>query len=295
MSNEKQGLLYLRDDKNTQIVLKVKRENITTERNFKITEQEMYSNNGKHHRTNFYDNGDDGLSFACTIVFTKNDVNAMKRLDNWYTSKHPFRIVFGKSLNLKLPLVSKKWIVTKLSHKQGDDTVTLWSVTFRTYNPPKKIKAVENELLNRTSKGYKWQTKCKKQYWKLNYKKQSQKKWPKSDCVKLLNSILIELGYMKKQKKKVKTGKTDKNGKEKKKTVRYIPNTWLHGKKIKGRSTTAALRLFKSEWNDYKLKPKIKKQKKWKKGSKAYNDKIDKNTYKALCKYKKLKSAKKKK
>ena len=266
MSNEKQGRLYLRDDKNTEIVLNIKRENITTERNFKITEQEMYSNNGKHHRTNFYDNGDDGLSFACTIVFTKNDVNVMKRLDNWYTEKHPFRIVFGKSLNLKLPLVSKKWIVTKLSHKQGDDTVTLWSVTFRTYNPPKKIKAVENELLNRTSKGYKWQTKCKKQYWKLNYKKQAKRKWPKSDCVKLLNSILIELGY-----------------------------TWLHGKKIKGRSTTAALRLFKKEWNDYKLKPKIKKQKKWKKGSKAYNDKIDKNTYKALCKYKKLKSAKKKK
>ena len=83
MSNEKQGRLYLRDDKNTEIVLNIKRENITTERNFKITEQEMYSNNGKHHRTNFYDNGDDGLSFACTIVFTKNDVNVMKRLDNW--------------------------------------------------------------------------------------------------------------------------------------------------------------------------------------------------------------------
>ena len=295
MSNEKQGRLYLRDDKNTEIVLNIKRENITTERNFKITEQEMYSNNGKHHHTNFYDNGDDGLSFACTIVFTKNDVNAMKRLDNWYTSKHPFRIVFGKSLNLKLPLVSKKWIITKLSHKQKEDTLTSWSVTFRTYNPPKKIKAVENELLSRTSKTYKWRNKCKKKYSKLNYKKQSAKKWPKTECCKILNGILIELSYMKKQKKKVKTGKKNKKGKEIKKTVKYVPNYWVHGNKKRGRSTTAALRLFKSEWNAYKLKPTIKKQKKNKKGSSAYSDKIDKNTFKALGNYKKLKSAKKKK
>jgi hypothetical protein len=286
MSNTKQGLLYLRDAKNTELVLKVKRENITTERNFKITEQEMYSNNSTHHRTNYYHNGSDGLSFACTVIFTKKDTSIMKKLDAWYRDLHPFRIVFGKSLNLKLPLVSKKWIITKLSHKQEADTLTYWSITFRTYNPPKKIKKVENELLSRTSKAYKWQHKCKKQYWKLNYKKQSQKKWPKSDCVKLLNGILIELGYMKKQKKKVKTGKTDKKGRPKKKTVKYVPNIWVHGKKKRGRSTSSAVILFKKQWNKYKLKPKIKSVK---------TDKIDKNTYTALGKYKKLKSAKKKK
>ena len=277
MSGEKQGLIYLRDDKNTEISFNIKRENITTERNFKISEQELYSNDSKHHTTQFFDNGEDGLSFTCTALFTKSEETKRTLLDTWYLDKHPFNVVFGKNMNLKLPLVSKKWIITKLSMKQEHDDLAEWSLTIRTYNPPKQVTAVKNNLVNRTTKSYKWQHKCKKTYKKLTYKQMKKKQG--NACAKLLNSILIELGYMKKAKKKVKTSKKDKKGKTKTKTVTYIPDKCT-------KSTVKAVKKFKKKWNHYKLTPKIKNTK---------TDKIDKNTYTALSNYKKLKNAKKKK
>ena len=327
MSNEIPGLIYLRDDNNTEVVLKVKRENITTERNFKINEQEMYSNNTNHHSTNFYHNGDDGLTFSCTVLFVNDinystggkftgeqtinmdnynskytkslnnteyqrysdDINTLKLIDAWYREIHPFNIVFGKQINLELPLVSKKWIITKLSMKQEADTLTEWGLTFRTYNPPKKISEVKNELVNRSTKSYKWKSNCKKSYKNLNYKKQSKKKFPKSSCVKLLHSILIELGYMSKVKKTVKTGKKDKKGNPITKTKKVVPDTWVYNKKKKKSKTSTAIKKFKKDWNKYNLKPAIKKK------NNTYNDVIDKDTYTALCDYKKLKSSKKKK
>ena len=167
MSNQKNGLIYLRDASNTEISFSIKRENITTERNFKINEQEMYSNNSTHHTTNFFHNGSDGLSFQCTAVFSESEQSKMTVLDTWYREMHSFSLVFDKSINIKLPLVSKKWIITKISHTQEMDNVTEWKITFRTYNPPKKITVVKNELVNRTSKSYKWKTNCKKSYKKL--------------------------------------------------------------------------------------------------------------------------------
>lgn len=281
MSEQKIGLIYLRNNSNTEISFPVKRENITTERNFKINEQEMYSNDSKHHTTSFHNNGDDGLTFSCSAVFTSSQTELMKVLDNWYTSMTPFTIVFGKNLNIKLPLVSKKWIITKLSLKQEADTVTEWDITFKTYNPPKKIKKVKNTLVNRTSKSYKWQKKCKKTYKKLTYKKMKKKQG--NDCAKLLNTILIELGYMKKAKKKTKTGKKDNKGKPIYKTTKYVPDKCT-------KKTVKAVKLFKEKWNEYKLTPKIKKNKKG-----GYTDTIDKTTYKCIGNYKQLKNAKKKK
>jgi hypothetical protein len=266
MSNENPGLLYMRDDDNNEIVLHIKRENITTERNFKITEQEMYSNDSKHHTTNYYDNGDDGLSFKCTAVFNNTQTQLMEQLDTWYTGKRTFNLVFGKHLNLQLPLVSKKWIITKLSSKQEMDTVTEWDITYRTYNPPKMITAIKNKLLNRTAKSYKFQHQCKKTYKDLTYKKMKKKKG--NNCAKLLNQILNELGY-----------KVKGTNKKKKK---YIPDKCT-------KKTSSAVKKFKKEWNNYKLKPKISKK------GKSYTDVIDDNTYKALCNYKELKNAKKKK
>ena len=271
MTTKKQGLLYMRDKKNTELVLKVKRENITTERNFKITEQEMKSNKGKNHHTNFYHNGSDGLTFSCTAVFTNKDKTKMKRLDAWYREMHPFTIVFGKHLNIKLPLVSKKWIITKLTFKQEADNISQWSITFRTYNPPKKVKAVKNELLDRTSKSYKWQKKCKKHYKNLTYKKMKGKK--ATECTKLLNQILLECGVMRKPTRLNKKGKK----------VKYTPDKYIP-------KTSYGVKNFKKQWNRYKLKPKLAKNKKGR-----YTDTIDKNTYKAIGNYKKLKSAKKKK
>ena len=277
MADKKQGIIYLRNSSDTEISFPVKREGITTERNFKINEQEMYSNNSTHHRTNYYHNGDDGLSFSVTAVFTDKQANLMKVLDNWYTTMTPVTIVFGKHINMKLPLVSKKWIITKLVTKQEYDTVTEWDLTFKTYNPPRKIKKVENEFLNRTSKSYKFQTKCKKTYWKLRYKKMKGKK--ATDCTKLLNQILVDCGCMPKLKKKVKTNKKDKKGRPIYKKKKYIPDKYVY-------KTSKGVKRFKKQWNQYKLKPKLKK---------TNSDKIDKDTYKALCNYKKLKSAKKKK
>ena len=281
MSSKKTGLIYLRNNSNTEISFQVKRENITTERNFKINEQEMYSNNTAHHPINYYHNGDAGLSFSCVAVFSNSQTKLMKVVDNWYTHMTPFTIVFGKSLNLKLPLVSKKWIITKLTLKQEYDTVTEWDITFKTYNPPKKIKKVNNNLPNRNSKSYKWQHKCKKTYKKLTYKQMKKKKG--NDCAKLLNSILIELGFMSKYKKKVKTNKKDKNGKPIYKTTKYIPTKCT-------KKTSKAVKKFKKEWNKYKLKPAFKKNKKGK-----YTDKMDKTAFKNIGNYKKLKNAKKKK
>lgn len=278
---QKQGLIYLRNNANTEINFPIKRENITTERNFKINEQEMYSNDGKHHTTNFYHNGDDGLSFSVTAVFLNTETTVMKVLDNWYTNLTPFTIVFGKNINLQLPLVSSKWIISKLSFKQEMDTVTEWDITFKTYNPPKKITTVKNNLVNRTSKSYKWQQQCKKTYKKLTYKKMKKKKG--NNCAKLLNQILIELGYMKKSSKKVKTKQKDKKGKPIYKKKKYIPDKCT-------KSTKKAVKNFKKDWNKYKLTPKLGKNKKGK-----YTDSIDKNTYNALGNYIKLKDAKKKK
>lgn len=281
MSEHKQGLIYLRNASNTEISFPIKRENINTERNFKINEQEMYSNNTKHHGTDFYHNGDDGLSFTCTGVFTNSQKETMKVLDNWYTSMTPFTLVFDKHINLNLPLVSKKWIVTKLSFKQEMDTITEWNITFKTYNPPKKVKKVKNTLVNRTTKSYKWQHKCKKTYKKLTYKQMKKKQG--NECAKLLNSILIELGYMKKSTKKVKTGKKDKKGKPIYKKKKYIPDKCT-------KKTSTAVKKFKEKWNHYKLKPAFKKNKKGK-----YTDKIDKTAFKNIGNYKQLKNAKKKK
>lgn len=283
MSNENPGLMYLRDDKNTELILKVKRENISTERNFKINEQEMYSNKSNHHTTGFYDNGDDGLSFACTLLFHANEENTFKTVDAWYTQKHPFNIVFGKLINLKLPLVSKKWIITKLSMKQEVDDITEWEATFRTYNPPKDITKVSNDLVNRTTKSYKWKSKCKKSYKNLNYKTQKKKKFPKSDCAKLLNSIMIELGYMRKVNKTVKTGKKDKKGKAKTTTKKVVPDTYTS-------NTAKAVKKFKKNWNKRKLKPAFKANKKG-----QYNDTLTKTGFENISNYKKLKSSKKKK
>ena len=281
MSTRKTGLIYLRNNANTEISFPVKRENITTERNFKINEQEMYSNDSKHHATNFYHNGDNGLSFSATAVFISTQTSLMEVLDNWYTSMTPFTIVFDKQLGLKLPLVSKKWIITKLSLKQEMDTVIEWDITFKTYNPPKQITAIKNNLLNRTSKSYKWQKNCKKTYKKLTYKQMKKKKG--NNCAKLLNTILIELGYMKKSSKKTKTKKKDKKGKPIYKTTKYVPDKCT-------KSTAKAVKKFKKQWNQYKLTPKIKKNKKGK-----YTDTIDKTTYQCIANYKQLKNAKKKK
>ena len=289
MASRKTGLMYLRSS-NTEIFFPIVRNKITTERNFKISEQEMYSNNSKHHPVNFYHNGDAGLSFTVTAVFTKSQPNLMKMVDTWYTSMTPFTIVFGKHLNMKLPLVSKKWIMTKISAKQEYDDVTEWEITFKTYNPPKKIKKVKNELVNRTTISYKWSHKCKKSIKKLNYKQQKKRNFKKSDCVKLLNSIMIELGYMSKIKVKVKTGKKDKKGKPKYKKVKAVPNYWVHGKKAKTTTTSKAIKKFKKDWNKYKLKPAFKKNKKG-----QYSDVIGKTTFKNIANYKKLKQKKKKK
>jgi hypothetical protein len=281
MSEQKQGLIYLRNDANTEINFPVKRENITTERNFKINEQEMYSNDGKHHSTNFYHNGDNGLSFSVTGLFLNTDTTVMQVLDNWYTNMTPFTIVFGKHINLKLPLVSNKWIITKLSLKQEMDTVTEWDLTFKTYNPPKQVTAIKNNLVNRTTKSYKWQKNCKKTYKDLTYKKMKKKKG--NNCAKLLNQILIELGYMSKSVKKVKTKKKDKKGKPIYKKTKYVPDKCT-------KKTSKAVKKFKKKWNEHKLKPKIAMNKKGKP-----TDTIDKNTYTALGNYKQLKNAKKKK
>ena len=255
MSERRTGLIYLRNSANTEISFPVKRENITTERNFKINEQEMYSNNSKHHSVNFYHNGDAGLSFSVTAILKSPETTLMKVLDNWYTTMTPFKIVFGKHLGITLPLVSKNWIITKLSLKQEMDTVIEWDITFKTYNPPKKISKVQNTLVNRTSKSYKWKNNCKKSYMKLTYKKMKKKKG--NDCAKLLNKIMIELGYMKKSKKKTKTKKKDKKGKPIYKTTKYVPDKCT-------KKTSKAVKLFKKNWNKYKLTPKIKKNKKGK-------------------------------
>ena len=281
MTERKTGLIYLRNSANTEISFPVKRENITTERNFKINEQEMYSNNSKHHSINYYHNGDGGLSFSVTAILTSSETTLMKVLDNWYTTMTPFKIVFGKHLGITLPLVSKNWIITKLSLKQEMDTVIEWDITFKTYNPPKKISKVQNTLVNRTSKSYKWKNNCKKSYMKLTYKKMKKKKG--NDCAKLLNKIMIELGYMKKSKKKTKTKKKDKKGKPIYKTTKYVPDKCT-------KKTSKAVKLFKKNWNKYKLTPKIKKNKKGK-----YTDTIDKTTYQCIANYKQLKNAKKKK
>ena len=271
MSARKQGLIYLRSQRSTKdISFQVKRGTISTERNFKINEQEMYSNDSKHHTTQYYHNGDDGLSFSCTGIFTKNEKSKMKLLDAWYTHMTPFSIVFGKHLNINLPLVSKKWIITKISMKQEADTVTEWDITFRTYNPPKQIRKVNNTLVNRTTVSYKWNSKCKKSYKNLTYAKMKKKKG--NDCAKLLNTILISLGYMKKSTKK------DKNGK----TVKYVPN-------ICTKSTSKAVKMYKRDWNKYKLKPAFKRTRN------GYNDTIDSIGFKNIGNYKQLKNAKKKK
>ncbi len=89
-----------------------------------------------------------------------------------------------------------------------------------------------------------------------------------NDCAKLLNQILNELGY-----------KVKETNKKKKK---YIPNKCT-------KKTSAAVKQFKKDWNKYKLKPKLGKK------GKNYTDVITANTYKALCNYKALKNAKKKK
>lgn len=270
MSNQKNGLIYLRDASNTEISFSIKRENITTERNFKINEQEMYSNNSTHHTTNFFHNGSDGLSFQCTAVFSESEQSKMTVLDTWYREMHSFSLVFDKSINIKLPLVSKKWIITKISHTQEMDNVTEWKITFRTYNPPKKITVVKNELVNRTSKSYKWKTNCKKSYKKLTYKQMRKKKG--NACAKLLNSILIEMGYMKMYIKKDKKGKKQK----------YVPDKCT-------KSTSLAVKKFKRDWNKYKLKPAFKKSRA------GYNDIIDATGFTNIANYTKLKAAKKKK
>ena len=282
---EKKSYLVLRDKKNKQLSLRVKRK-ISTERNFKINEQEMYANDKSHHTTSFFNNGDDGLSFKVTVLFKKDETNELKLLDSWYRQMHPFKIAFDVDLSLKLPLVKKEWIVKDINITQEDRNYTAWEVSFRTYNPPKSIKEINNKLPNRSTKSYKWEHQCKKTYKKLTYKKMKKKKG--NDCAKLLNQILIELGYMKKSKKKVKTGKKDKKGNAIKKKVKYVPNKCT-------RDTKKAVKQFKKDWNKYKLEPKIKKKGKSKKGNKVHNDKIDKNTFTALGNYKQLKSAKKKK
>lgn len=287
--------LVLSDKDNNRISLRVKRK-ISTERNFKITEQEMYANDTQHHTTNFFNNGDDGLSFKVTLLFKKDEVESLQKLDAWYREMRPFKIAFDVDLSLNLPLVSKDWIVKDISINQEDTNYTAWDATFRTYNPPKQITVIKNKLVNRTTKAYKWQNNCKKAYKNLNYKTQSKKKWPKSDCCKILNGILIELGYLNKQTKVTKTNKKNKKGYPTKKTTTYVPDTWVKADAIdklkskntgkKTKTTSSAIKQFKKDWNKYGLKPKL---------SNTGKDTIDANTFKAIGNYKELKNAKKKK
>ena len=290
--------LVLSDKDNNRISLRVKRK-ISTERNFKITEQEMYANESSHHTTNFFNNGDDGLSFKVTILFKKDEVSVLQQLDAWYREMRPFKIAFDVDLSLNLPLVSKDWIVKDITINQEDRNYTAWDVSFRTYNPPKQITVIKNKLVNRTSKSWKWQNNCKKAYKNLNYKDQKKKKWPKSDCCKLLNEIMVELGFLDKEEKSVKT-KKKKKGKPVYKTTSYVPDTWVRNDSIdkalkkatkaSKKTSSSAIKTFKKEWNKYKLKPVLKANKKGK-----YEDTIDKDTFKAIGNYAELKSAKKKK
>jgi hypothetical protein len=262
--------LVLSDKKNNRLSLRVKRK-ISTSRNFKINEQEMKSKKGKNHYTDYYHNGSDGLNFKVTVLFKKSEVKLMKQLDAWWREMRPFKIAFDVDLSLRLPLVSRNWIVKDIDINQEDRNYTSWDVTFRTYNPPKKVKAVKNELLDRTSKSYKWTKKCKKHYKNLTYKKMKGKK--ATECTKLLNQILLECGVMRKPTRLNKKGKK----------VKYTPDKYIP-------KTSYGVKNFKKQWNRYKLKPKLAKNKKGR-----YTDTIDKNTYKAIGNYKKLKSAKKKK
>jgi hypothetical protein len=274
MAENTNGYLVLKDKKNNQLSLRVKRK-ISTERNFKINEQEMYANNKKTHTTNWFHNGNDGLTFEVSILFKKDEMNNFKQLDTWYLEMRPFKIAFDVHLSLNLPLVSKNWIIKKLSMDQENADYIECKATFSTYNPPKKITKVNNKLLNRNTKAYKW-SKCKKVYPKFRSMIFTQKS---NECIKTLNSIMIELGYMSKLSYKVKTGKKDKKGKAITKTVKYIPDTYTKG-------TAKAVRKFKREWNKRKLKPKCKN---------PQSLDIDKNTFKNIGNYKQLKSAKKKK
>lgn len=230
-----------------------------------------------------YSTGDGGNSIDIDIISHSSEF--INELDKLYSDITPFTIVFNPSLVLKTIPTSKKWIITDKSTKQDNFDYVVIGIKLHTYNPPKKPTLNTSKLVDRTTLAYKFADQCKKKYKNLNYA--FAKKHPKKvdkPCTNILKQILQACGFDVKDKVKVKDKKKDKKKKKKKKkkTKKVITDKYT-------KKTSIAVKYFKKEWNTFKLSPTLPKDKK----SKKYTDIIDKKTYKALCNYNKLVTARK--
>ena len=283
--DKKQNLIisYTEDKKNKQLSFPVSYNNIDINNDSDVKGNKMLKDAKGNATIDNFSTGDAGSTFDLTIL--TDNVSDIKALNKLYLNVTPFTIVLPPSILLKTLSNKTKWIIEKKDQSQDNKDYVVIKLTFHTYNPPKKITLLDTSL---ATLGSKFNKKCIKKNVDLNSKKARKKE---SDCNYLVNKIMDTCGYNVKvcPKYKKKKGKVVKDNKGKKVCAKKktIPKKFT-------KNTKKALIKFKKEWNKYKLKPKLKKTGKNKKGKKVHNSYIDEDTKKALVHYNKLITAKKK-
>ena len=268
-------------DASSYLPLRVKRDvGVTPGMNITVTKLNKKGNAAINH---FFSNGYSGIIFKIQILIKESDLWNNKKvldvLDEWYKNMTPLSVVTDAT-----DIPDGQYIISKNdSRNQTYKGNTVWELEFTTYTPlvlPKfkndntnVLKALKkNKAKNKSSKAKKNSSLAKCNYTTLKYSKT--KKVVK--CVKLLQKVL--------KKKKYYTGKVD---------------GWF------GKDTTGAVRKFQKAYNKKNVKSKtiygaVKNGAIVTSNSKTggstiasitginkvlpENGKVDKATFKALCK-----------
>lgn len=256
---------------------------VSVERNYKVTETQVYKNANNFSPFVFHNTGKGDYSFKVTVANKNNNINDY--LDYCYVNAIPMNVVVDThtipNMLYRIVEASDRTVIRR--------NYTEWKLKFTSYTDIKvteksktTAQANTNTLANQIKKCTlkKW---TKKTY-VINSKTGKKVKQDVNDCNKIVLKILYKKGFLKKKyigtnwdqwykrkiTKKKKSNLKDTNGNAAVLVVKTNKTETVWPCKV-------ALKKFQKAWNKKKLKPHLKE-----------NGKKDKNTLKALKRYKEL-------
>lgn len=232
---------------------------VSIDREFNVKSTQLHKN-GSEAPYIFYDTGDGRYSFSCTVIMTNSwDYD---NLDYLYRNRVPVNIVIDA-----YAIPNGMYMIAEASKRKvirrGVWEIELKFIRYleinvtKTWNKQKKVDNLTKKVAKCTLKKWTKKDKNKKDI---------------NDCNALITKILYKKGFLKKK-------YIGKNW-----DVSYVTKKSKKSSKSSKKATSrrvypcrSALKKFQKRWNKKKLKPRLKE-----------NGKKDKNTLKALKRYKEL-------
>ena len=243
---------------------------VSVERNFKVTETQVHKNSNNFAPFIFHDNGKGDYSFTVTVINRNNNVTDY--LDYCYVNRVPMNVVIDTytvpNMLYRIVEASDRTVI-----RRG---YTEWKLKFTAYTEITVTEKAKTQAQSNTNTLTQQVKKCTLKKWT----KKDKNKKDINDCNKVVTKILYKKGFLKKKY----VGK-DWGVSYKAKETKKVKNK-LTGKTVNAKGLVAtkkvypckvALKKFQKKWNKKKLKPHLKE-----------NGKKDKNTLKALQRFKEL-------